>query len=74
MGDQRAFRTFERTDYTFERGSDIGEIGNTTADDKDLAIGARRWTSDQIHCSHSSTNLYCGLTEDSRIVLAYSYV
>ena len=71
-------------DDALEGRGDIGKIGNTAADDEDLAIGARSAAGDEIHFfpHQSQTNFSPGLEDDpisffppnSPIVLAYSYV
>jgi hypothetical protein len=48
VADKLVLVLLEGTDDTLEGSSDVGEVGNTTTDDEDLALGTRGSTSDEI--------------------------
>jgi hypothetical protein len=50
MVDQGGLVLLESADDALESCSDVGEVGDTTADDQDLALRVRFSTSDQIDC------------------------
>ena len=50
MVDQRGLVLLESTDDALESRCDVGEVGDTTADDQNLAIRVRLATSDQVNC------------------------
>jgi len=77
MRNQARLDTFQRPDYTFESRGNVCEVGNTTSNDKDLAVWTGRWARDQVNWQEKDADseymLYAA-TVDSRIVFAYSYV
>ena len=48
MCNQANLGTFQRLDDALECSSDVGEVGDTTSDDEDLAVWTGRWSSDQV--------------------------
>jgi hypothetical protein len=50
MVDQGGLVLLESADDALESRCDVGEVGDTTADDQDLAIRVRFATSDQVNC------------------------
>ena len=46
--DEGALVLLEGADDTLEGGSDVGEVGDTTTDDEELAVGARSPASDEV--------------------------
>jgi hypothetical protein len=63
----------EGTDDAFEGGGDICEVSDTTTNDEDLAIGARRWASEEVNYSAMSFDR-SQTKRHIRMVLAYSKV
>ena len=48
MCNQASLGTFQSLDNTLERCSNVCEVGNTTSNDKDLAVWSGRWACDQV--------------------------
>jgi hypothetical protein len=48
VGDELGFVGCECADDSFEGCSYIGEVGDTTTDDEDLAIRTGRWAREQV--------------------------
>jgi hypothetical protein len=73
VSDELRLEHGEGTDDAFESGGDIREVGDTTTNDENLAIGARRWASEEIN--YSAFSFYdLQMRRHVRIVLAYSKV
>jgi hypothetical protein len=49
MSNQPDLRILQCPDDTLERRGDIGEISDTTSNDKDFAVGAGCGASDKVH-------------------------
>lgn len=58
VGDERRLVLFQCTDDAFEGGGNIGEVGDTTTDDEDLAIGVRLAARDEINCADSENYIH----------------
>jgi len=48
VADQLVLEVFEGTNNSLEGGSDVGEIGNTSTDNEDLALGVGCTAGDEI--------------------------
>jgi hypothetical protein len=48
VADELVLVLLEGTDHTLEGSGDVGEVGDTTTNDEDLAIGARSATGDEV--------------------------
>lgn len=50
MVDQLALEFLEGTNDALEGGSDVGEVGNTSTNDEDLALGVGCTAGDEVDC------------------------
>ena len=72
--DERGLVLLQRTDDTLEGGSDVREVGDTTADDEDLALRMRCSAGDKIDCRDVEIAKIRKFSSHSLMVRAYSYV
>ncbi len=72
--DELALELFKSADDALEGGSNIGEVGNASSNDEDLALGVRSAASDQVDYLQKRNEIWFPprYLRDSLIVLAYS--
>jgi hypothetical protein len=56
VSNQATLELFQGTNDTLEGSSDIGEVGDATADDEDLAVRVWGAAGDEVNCSAAQSS------------------